>query len=109
MARTSTIAFALDYSEGSEAALVRAADLSERLHAQLHLLHAQPMFQAEYGSALQAEEPEEVALDRLRTFAAQALDGADALEELGPTLAIRQGEHAADILVAYASEAEADL
>jgi nucleotide-binding universal stress UspA family protein len=109
MVRTSTIVCALDYSEGSEAALVRAADLSERLHAQLHLLHAQPIFQAEYGSAPQPEEPEEVALDRLRTFAAQALGGEDALDELGPTLAIRQGEHAADIIVAYASEVEADL
>jgi nucleotide-binding universal stress UspA family protein len=109
MARTSTIVCALDYSEGSEAALVRAADLSERLHAQLHLLHAQPIFQAEYGSAPQPEEPEEVALDRLRAFAVPALGGADAFDELGPTIAIRQGEHAADIIVAYASEAAADL
>lgn len=109
MPRTSAVVCALDYSEGSEAALIRAADLAERLHARLHLLHAQPIFQTEYGSALQPEEPEDVALDRLRTFAEGALDGADALDELGPVLAIRQGEHAAEIIVAYATEADADL
>lgn len=109
MDRTSTVVCALDYSKGSEAALVRAADLSERLHARLHLLHAQPIFQTEYGSALQPEEPEAVALDRLRTFAAEGLKGDDTLDELGPTLAVRQGEHAADIVITYGSEVDADL
>lgn len=109
MARSSTVVCALDYSEGSEAALIRAADLAERLHAQLHVLHGQPVFQAEYGSAPQPEEPEEVVLDRIRTFASEALGGADALDELGPVLAVRQGEHAADIIIAYADEVKSDL
>lgn len=109
MAHTPTVVCALDYSEGSEAALVRAADLAERLHARLHLLHGQPIFQTEFGSALQPEEPEALALDRLRAFAAKSLTGDDALDELGPTLAVRTGEHAAEIILAYADEVAADL
>jgi nucleotide-binding universal stress UspA family protein len=109
MARPSTVVCALDYSEGSEAALLRAADLAERLRARLHLVHAHSVFQPEYGSAPQPDEPESVSLARLRTFVERALGGAEVLDELGPELVIRHGEHATDALVDYAAEVEADL
>jgi nucleotide-binding universal stress UspA family protein len=109
MADTPTIVCALDFSEGSEAALVRAADLAERLHARLHLLHAHPLFLTEYGSALQPEEPETVSQDRLRAFAEEAVGGRDAVDVLGPELVIRHGEHATETILGYAEEVDADL
>jgi nucleotide-binding universal stress UspA family protein len=109
MAESPTIVCALDFSEGSEAALVRAADLAERLHARLYLLHAHPLFLTEYGSAPQPEEPDEVSQDHIRTFAERALGGEEALDVLGPTLAVRHGEHAADAVLDYAGEVGADL
>ena len=100
---------ALDFSEGSEAALLRAADLAERFHARLHLLHVHPLFEVAYGSAVQPEESEEESRRRLRAFAEHVLGGADAVDVLGPELAIRHGEEAVDAILRYAEETGADL
>lgn len=100
---------ALDFSEGSEAALLRAADLAERFHVRLHLLHAHPLFEVADGSAVQPEEPEEESRRRLRTFAERVLGGAEAVAVLRPELAVRHGEEAADAILRYAEETGADL
>lgn len=103
------IVCALDFSEGSEAALVRAADLAERYRARLHLLHATAFIRVDHGSAVQPEEPEDRLHTRLYAFAKEALGGANAVEVLGPELVIRHGEYAADSVVRYAEDVGARL
>lgn len=100
---------ALDFSEGSEAALVRAADLAERLHARLHLFHTESTFRANRGDVSRSGEPKDQALVRLYSFAEEVLGGDDVLNVLGPEFVIRHGEYAADAIVRYSDEVEADL
>ncbi len=104
-----TIVAGLDFSEGSEAALVRAADLAERLHDRLHLLHAAVIFDTDLGSLPQPDVPTDVLEARTRAFAEAALGGAEALDVVGPEVVVRRGDAAADVLLDYVREVGADL
>ncbi|MEP0548882.1 MAG: universal stress protein [Rhodothermales bacterium] len=104
-----TVVAGLDFSEGSEAALVRAADLAERLHARLHLVHAASIFNLDLGSLPQPEEPTDVLEARTRAFAEAALGGDEALDVIGPEVVVRRGEVAAEVLLDYVREVGADL
>lgn len=100
----------LDFSEGSGAALVRAADLAERFHVRLHLVHARPTVQVhtDFGGA--APEVADGSLEgRVRDFARRALGGAEAFDEVHPEIVVRHSEAASDALVHYAEEVEAGL
>lgn len=94
----------LDFSDGSEASLVRAADLAERLHAPLELLHADPLFRAPAGLGVDPADPDVVLRSRVAAFAEQALGGPDAVKVVGPTAVIVRGEYAADAIVSYAED-----
>ncbi len=109
MSNVRPVVCALDFSEGSEAALVRAADLAERLRTRLHLLHASPLFRTELGSLPQPDEPDAILKGRVREFAERVFGGADALDVLGPEVAARRGEYAADAILRYAEEVGAGL
>ncbi len=100
---------ALDFSEGSEAALIRAADLAERFHARLHLFHTEATFRASRGGEHQADQAKDQSLVRLYEFAEEVLGGTDVLDVLGPEFVVRHGEYAADAVVRYATEVEAGL
>ncbi len=102
------IVVGLDFSEGAEAAIVRAADLAERFHAGLHLLHVTHTAYSEYGGTRHADN-ENSYERRLRTFAERALGGAKALDVIGPKIVVLRGEAAPDALVRYAEDVSAGL
>ena len=100
----------IDFSEGSGAALVRAADLAERLHVRLHVVYAQHNVEVHTDSVTAQEGGVGHSLkERVRDFAARALGGLKALEEIGPEVVVRHGEAPADALVGYAEEIGAGL
>lgn len=98
---------AVDFSEGSEAALFQAADYAERLHGRLHLLHSDPVFGSEYGHVEQKGLKTETLEKRVREFASHALGGADVLDVVGPKIVVRSGVYAGDAILDYAGEADA--
>lgn len=95
------IVVGLDFSEGSEAALIRAADLAERLHVRLHIVYAAPTMRVEHGDELFDETVQSVE-HRVRTFAEVALGGPQGFDVIGPEIVVRRGEAAADAIVRYA-------
>ncbi|MDT0630848.1 universal stress protein [Rubrivirga litoralis] len=105
-----TVVVALDLSPGSEAALVRASDLAERSGATLHLLHADVLFRSSGDGAPDAS-PSSALRVRVERFAADALglDGPQALDRLGPTVAVVRDVTAPAAVLRYAAEAGADL
>jgi nucleotide-binding universal stress UspA family protein len=106
MSALQPIVVGLDFSEGSEVALVRAADLAERLHASLHLLYAKAVAAPTYGG----DGPEEGSTEHhVLDFAARSLGGAEALDVIGPTAVVRRSEAPADAIVRYAADVEAGL
>jgi nucleotide-binding universal stress UspA family protein len=109
MTHVRTVVAGLDFSDGSEAAIVRAADLAERLHARLHLVHAASIFNPDLGSLPQPEEPTDALEARIRAFAEAALGGDEALGVIGPEVVVRRGEVAAEVLLDYVREVAADL
>jgi nucleotide-binding universal stress UspA family protein len=102
------IVVGLDFSAGSEAALLRAADLAERLHARLHLVHAAATMRVERGDALFDDTVHSVER-RTREFVEEALGSAEAFDVIGPEVVVRRGEAAADALVRYAQQVGAGL
>lgn len=116
MERLRTIVTAVDFTDGSARAVVRAADLAERLQAQLHLVHADVLFksdglfQPDGESRPQPEHPGSVLRVAIERFAAKALGvDAEAFAALLPVIAIVRDVTAAAALVRYAEEVEADL
>lgn len=98
----------LDFSEGSKAALVRAADLAERFHAGLHLVHVSSTVYSDYGGV----HPDAMGNSfehRIRDFAVAALGGTKAFDVIGPEIVVRRGEAAPDALVRYADAVSAGL
>lgn len=94
MAPLRTIAVALDFSPGSEAALIRAATLAARTGAMLHAVHADP------GGAFEARNRE------LTAFIAAAL-GPEAVGSV--RLAVVGGPSVVASLLRYTTSVEADL
>ncbi|MGB3542739.1 universal stress protein [Rubrivirga sp.] len=99
---------ALDFSDGSEAALVLAADLAERFHTSLLLLHADPLFFAS-PSSFDLEGPDGMLRERMRAFAEAALGSAEAVDVVDPEGVIRHSEYAGDAIVRQAEEVGARL
>ena len=111
MLRLRTIVAALDFSSGSAAALVRAADLAARSGAALHLLHADVLFRSSGDGTPPTDSPSSALRVRVERFAAEALglDGPDALDALGPTVAVVRDVTALAAILRYAAEVEADM
>lgn len=102
-----TVLCALDFSESSARALVRAADLAERAHADLHLLHVDPLFRAR----LAAPEGHFEAIFRgnVARFVNATLGSDDAFDVLGAVPHLSHGEAPADGILRYARAIGADL
>ncbi len=102
-----TVLCAFDFSDASRSALVDAADLAERSHAALHLVHVVPLFRArrahaddDAGAAFQA---------RTRALVDETLAAADAFDVLAPVVHRVHGEAPADGVLHYATSIGADL
>jgi nucleotide-binding universal stress UspA family protein len=106
MADLQPIVVGLDFSEGSEAALVRAADLAERLHARLHLLYAKAVAAPIHSDSGPGGGSTE---HHILEFAARALGGKKALDVIGPTVVVRRSEAPADAIVRYAADVGAGI
>lgn len=111
MNRPQTVVVALDFSSGSEAALVRAADLAERTGAALHLLHADVLFRSSGDGAPPDASPSSALRVRVERFAASALGLGDTggLDRLAPTVAVVRDVTAPAAILRYAAEVAADL
>jgi nucleotide-binding universal stress UspA family protein len=100
---------ALDLSEGSEPVLVRAADLAERLHGQLLLLHTDPLFRASEAYSVDPTRPDGWLRQQTEGFINRALGSTEAVEVVGAEVLIRRGEFAADAILRTAAHEGADL
>lgn len=129
MRTSQPIVVGLDFSEGCEAALIRAADFAERLGAPLHLLSAEgtrPLgFQAKDLRAdnLQTAGPDTPRLaapasspipeapadtvGRMGVFAKDALGGEAIWGALDPILTVQRAATAVDGITRYASDVNA--
>lgn len=107
--RIQTVVAALDFSSGSAAALVRAADLAEHLGATLHLLHGDVLFRSSGDGAPDAS-PSSALRVRVERFAAEALglDGGG-LDRLGPEISVVRDVTPSAAILRYTSEVDADL
>ena len=106
-----TVVVALDFSSGSEAALVRAVDLADRAGAALHLLHADVLFRSSGDGVPPDASPSSALRVRVERFAAAALGLGDtsALDGLAPTVAVVRDVTAPAAILRYAAEVGADL
>ncbi len=106
-----TVVAALDFSSGSAAALVWAADLAERPGAALHLLHADVLFRSSDDDTPPDAAPSSTLRVRVERFAAEALglNGPAALDALAPTVAVVRDVTSVAAILWYATEADADL
>lgn len=103
-----SIVCGLDFSDGSARALVRAADLAERAHADLHLVHADPTFRARLAQ-VPGGDIHAPFLRRLRGYVNETLGADDAYDVLAPEAHIAHGEAAADAVLRHAERVDADL
>lgn len=110
MPRLQTVVAAVDLSPGSEAALVRAADLAERSGAALHLLHADVLFRSSGDGAPPDGVPSSALRVRTERFAMGALGlDADGLDRLAPTVAVVRDVVAPGAILRYAADVAADV
>lgn len=101
-----TVVCAFDFEPGSDRALIRAADLAERSHASLHLLHIQPLYRARLAKGVGADA---AVRDRVRGYVNRALGADDAFEVLAPVVHFSYGEAAPEGILRYAAAVGADL
>lgn len=103
-----TILCALDFERDSEAAAVLAADLAERVHAALHLVHVDPVDRSAVEAA--AGSPLDRAYThRLAVAVDTALGAEGAFDLLGPTVHVVHGQAPADAVVRSAATLGADV
>jgi len=107
-----TIVFPTDFSDSANAALGRALFLAERFEAELHMLHALVLHEFDPNSPDQDFPGAEDVFRQLFEIADSKLAGL--LKQHGrETLTLRQvnrrGVAAADVILAYADEVDADL
>jgi nucleotide-binding universal stress UspA family protein len=109
MLRLSTVLSALDFAPGSERALVRAADLAERAHASLHLLHVSPLFRARLATAADGPDGDTAFHDRVEAFVNEAMGSGEAFGLLSPVVHRATGEVPSEGLVRHAEAIGAGL
>ena len=107
MLRLQTVLCAFDFSDASRQALVDAADLAERSHAALHLLHVNPLFRARLAHA--GPDPDGGFRQQARTFVDDVLGADHAFEVLAPVVHESHGETPAGGIRRYADAIEADV
>lgn len=103
-----TVLCAVDFSAGAARALTRAADLAERAHADLHLLHVDPNFRARLAST-PGGSLDLAFQQRIEAFVNETLGADDAFDVLAPTVHEVHGEAPADGVLGYAEAIAADL
>ncbi|OZC02450.1 universal stress protein [Rubricoccus marinus] len=102
-----TLVVATDLSPASAPALRLAADLARRTGADLHILYAQIVFRMDLGLK---DGPHTLQRVRVETFVAQSLGlSRDALDAMGPTVAVASGTSAQSVILDYAEASGADL
>ena len=100
-----TVLCALDAERDSEAAAVLAADLAERTHARLHLVHADPV-----ARTSRSVPPLDRALtQRLAVAVDTALGAEGAFDLLGPEVHVVHGQAPSDAIAQLADALDADL
>ncbi len=102
-----TVLCAFDFSDTSRSALVDAADLAERSHAALHLIHVVPLFRARKAHA--GSDPEVAFRERTRSFVNDTLAAENAFDVVSPVVHEVHGETPADGVLHYAASIGADL
>jgi nucleotide-binding universal stress UspA family protein len=103
-----TVLCALDFEPGSARALVLAADIAERAHADLRLLHVNPQFRARLAKT-PGGDAGGAFRQRVERFVNHTLGADDAFEVLAPHLHEAHGETASDGVVRHARHVQADL
>lgn len=103
-----TVLCAVDFSDGAARALLSAADLAERAHAGLHLLHVTPAPQARLAST-PGESSDGAFRQRIGAFVNATFEADDAVDVLAPTVHQAHGEAPADGVLRYAASVAADL
>lgn len=101
-----TVVCAIDFTDASAPALIEAADLAERAHADLHLVHVDPMFRARLANTSGSESR---LYQRTHDWVNETLGADDAFEVLAPTVRVLHGEAPSDGVVHFATEVGADL
>lgn len=102
-----TVVCPLDFSEGSESALIQAIDFVGHIGGRVHLFHADPS--SHYDTASEKRHPSirDSLAARVREFATGALGSAEALEDVGPEIGVISGRFVGDAIIEYADEVEA--
>ena len=103
-----TVVCAIDFTEGSDRALIRAADLAERSHTDLHLIHVTPLFRARLAQS-PGGDIEAHFRARTEAYVNDILGSDDAFSVLAPQVHQTHGETPADGILHYAEATGADL
>jgi len=101
-----TLVVALDFSPGSRAALLCAADLATRSGATLHLLHADVLFRSSGDGAPPDGVPSSTLRMRIERFATDALTS---LDELDIKISVVRDVNPSSAILRYVVEVNADL
>lgn len=105
-----TVVTALDFSKGSQNALVRAADISERLNAKLHILHVDIPSHTGVSATAFGLDADEGIRDRMRTSTCEALGLTESeLGVLDPEFVVAHDLAVAPAVCSYAERVGARL